>query len=128
MKRFDPTDGKIRILVVEDEVLERHALCQLLEISGYFSTGATNGADALDVVQAFRPQAIIMDLRMPVLDGIGATQRLKASTETRDIPVLVLTGSHDPEDRQQALEAGVDAVLTKPLNLDQLLLFLRQRV
>jgi CheY-like chemotaxis protein len=121
-----PSD-RIRVLVVEDEALSRHALCQVLHRSGFFSAGAADGAQALDMVKFFKPQAIIMDLRMPVLDGFETTRRLKADAQTAAIPVLALTGSTDPEDRKQALAAGVDTFLNKPINLDQLMLYLRQQ-
>ncbi len=121
-------EDKIRVLVVDDELIDRHMLCQLLELSGYFSAGAANGAQALEMVHSFRPQAIIMDLRMPILGGADTTQELKRQPVTRTIPVLALTGSTDPEDRHRALAAGVDGFLTKPINLDQLLLFLRRHL
>jgi CheY-like chemotaxis protein len=119
--------NRIRVLVVEDEALSRHALCQVLHRSGFFSAGAANGSQALDMVKFFRPQAIIMDLRMPVLDGFETTRRLKSDANTANIPVLALTGSTDPEDRRAALDAGVDTFLNKPINLDQLMLYLRQQ-
>jgi CheY-like chemotaxis protein len=117
---------RIRILVVEDEAMSRHALCQVLHRSGYFSAGAANGAQALEMVRFFKPQAIIMDLRMPVLDGFETTRRLKADQTTSTIPVLALTGSTDASVEQQALESGVDEFFHKPINLDHLLLYLRE--
>src|SRR5205823_2461473 len=117
---------RIRVLVVEDEAISRHALCQVLHRSGYFSAGAANGAQALEMVKFFKPQAIIMDLRMPVLDGFETTRRLKSDTVTCTIPVLALTGSSDLTMREQAEQSGVDGFFTKPINLDELLLYLRQ--
>lgn len=119
-----PTN-RVRVLVVEDEALSRHALCQVLHRSGFFSAGASDGSQALQMVKLFKPQAIIMDLRMPVLDGFETTRRLKSDQDTAAIPVLALTGSSDPGDRTHALDAGVDRFLTKPINLDELLLYLR---
>jgi CheY-like chemotaxis protein len=126
MKQATRPSSRIRVLVVEDEALSRHALCQVLHRCGFFSAGASDGSQALDMVKFFHPQVIIMDLRMPKLDGFEATRRLKADQSTANIPVLALTGSTDPEDRRQALDAGVDTFLTKPINLDQLMLYLRQ--
>lgn len=117
---------RIRVLVVEDEAISRHALCQVLHRSGYFSAGAANGAQALEMVKFFKPQAIIMDLRMPVLDGFETTRRLKADQATAEIPVLALTGSSDLSIRHQAEQSGVNGFFTKPINLDQLLLYLRE--
>src|SRR5579859_2138573 len=126
MNTVSRSRNRIRVLVVEDEALSRHALCQVLHRSGFFSAGASDGAQALEMVKYFKPQAIIMDLRMPNVDGIEATRRLKSDEDTASIPVLALTGSNDPEDRRNALAAGVDTFLTKPINLDQLMLYLRQ--
>src|SRR5437660_701802 len=117
---------RIRVLVVEDEAISRHSLCQVLHRSGFFSAGAANGAQALEMVRFFKPQAIIMDLRMPVLDGFETTRRLKADGQTSNIPALALTGSNDLSDREHALQAGVDDFFTKPINIDELLLYLRQ--
>jgi CheY-like chemotaxis protein len=125
MEQPSRPSSRIRVLVVEDEALSRHALCQLLHRCGFFSAGASDGAQALEMVKFFKPHAIIMDLRMPRVDGFEATRRLKSDQTTASIPVLALTGSTDPEDRREALAAGVDTFLTKPINLDQLMLYLR---
>ncbi len=117
---------QIRVLVVEDEALSRHALCQVLHRSGFFSAGAANGAQALEMVKFFKPQAIIMDLRLPVLDGFETTRRLKDDAATAAIPVLAVTGSSELSVREQAEQSGVDGFFTKPINLDQLLLYLRK--
>jgi CheY-like chemotaxis protein len=97
-------------------------------MSGYECAAAANGAEALDLARSFRPEAIIMDLAMPVLDGFEATRRLKASATTRGIPVLALTSSSTPADRDQASQAGVDDFLAKPTNLDQLDLHLQEQL
>jgi CheY-like chemotaxis protein len=117
-----------RVLIVEDEPDSRICLCQLLRTLGYNCVGAANGAEALDLARTFRPQAIIMDLMMPVLDGWEATRRLKADRTTRGIPVLALTSSVSPDDRREARRAGFDDFLTKPADFDQLLLHLRQHL
>jgi CheY-like chemotaxis protein len=116
-----PEKGPIRVLIVDDETLGQRTLGQLLQREGYCCAFAENGAEALQLVQSFQPQAILMDLRMPVLDGFEATRRLKADEQTRAIPVLALTGSTTPQDRNQAALAGVDDFLTKPINIDLLL-------
>src|SRR5205085_10939336 len=115
-------DSRFRVLVVDDEPVARRTLCQLLQMSGYFCALASNGAQALELVHSFKPQAIIMDLMMPVLDGFETTRRLKEYQGTRSIPVLALTASNTTQDKQQAARAGVDEFLTKPINLDHLLL------
>jgi CheY-like chemotaxis protein len=122
---IEPTE-RIRVLIVDDEPATRRTLCQLLQMSGYFCALAANGAQALEMVHSFHPQAVVMDLKMPILDGFETTRRLKAHEDTRSIPVLALTASTTPQDREQAVHAGVDDFLIKPINLDQLLLSLRR--
>jgi CheY-like chemotaxis protein len=121
MTRTLPANPLPRVLVVEDEEATRRCLCHLLEGFGYACAGASNGLQALELARTFRPQVIIMDLMMPVLDGYEATRRLKADAATRTIPVLALTASATPTDRKQANQAGIDEFLTKPTDLDQLL-------
>jgi CheY-like chemotaxis protein len=128
MEPVFPQSERIRVLVVDDEATSRRTLCQLLQMSGFFCAVAANGAQALEMVHSFHPQAIIMDLMMPILDGFETTRRLKEQGETRSIPVLALTASTTPRDQQEAQRAGVDAFLTKPINLDHLLLHLRQHL
>jgi CheY-like chemotaxis protein len=117
-----------RILVVEDEPNARVALCELLRTSGYACASAADGVEALELTESFRPQAIIMDLLMPRLDGFETTRRLKADWVTRAIPILALTSSVTSEERRQAAQAGVDDFLTKPVDLPDLLQHLHQHL
>jgi CheY-like chemotaxis protein len=110
-----------KILIVDDEMIARLTLSQILSLSGFSCTTARNGREALELARTFEPQVIIMDLRMPKMDGLEATRLLKADPETHNIPIFALTGSTTAEDRRQAMEAGVDLFLTKPLNVDRLL-------
>jgi CheY-like chemotaxis protein len=128
MTTLSSESGRIRILVVDDEPISRRTLCHLLQLSGYFCAVAADGAQALELVYSFRPQAILMDLMMPVLNGFEATRRLKENEETRAIRILALTASTTPEDRERAVAAGVDDFLTKPINLDHVLLHLRRHL
>jgi CheY-like chemotaxis protein len=121
-------DTRIRVLVVDDEAMSRRTLCQLLQMSGYFCAVAADGVQALQVVHSFQPQAIIMDLMMPVLDGFETTRRLKEDLETRDIPIIAVTASSSKQDQAHARQAGVNEFLHKPINLDHLLLHLRQHL
>ena len=128
MERISPSIRAQRILVVEDEPTTRQALCQLLHSSGYACAGAAHGAEALELAETFQPQAIIMDLMMPVLDGFETTRRLKADRATHAIPVLALTSSVTDEDRHQAARAGVDDFLAKPVDLPELLCHLHEQL
>ncbi|HWE38775.1 MAG TPA: response regulator [Isosphaeraceae bacterium] len=115
------TSSGRRVLIVEDDPNSRWALCALLKRLGFDCRAATNGQEALDLVRAFQPEAVIMDLMMPVLDGVEATRRLKADARTRGIPVLALSANATPGGRSAARRAGADDFLTKPVILTELL-------
>jgi CheY-like chemotaxis protein len=110
-----------RVLIVEDDANSRWALCALLKRLGFDCRAASNGQEALELVRSFHPEAVIMDLMMPVLDGVEATRRLKADARTRDIPVLAVTANATPGGRSAARRAGADEFLTKPVVLTELL-------
>ncbi len=116
----------VKILIVDDDAGTRRCLCRLLETFGYLCTDAADGVEALGQTQTFKPQAIIMDLNMPHLDGFEAIRRIKSDPATCSIPVLALTANASFEDQRQASVLGVNAFLTKPTNLSDLLAHLRQ--
>lgn len=111
----------LRILIVEDDPHSGWLLCAVLRRLGYECGIARNGVEALEAVETFEPQVILMDLMMPVLDGAEATRRLKADAQTRDIPVIMLTADATPNGEAVARRAGCDDFLTKPVVLDRLL-------
>jgi CheY-like chemotaxis protein len=117
-----------RLLIVDDEAVGRRTLSQILRLLGYQCAVAADGAQALQLVHSFHPDAVILDLLMPILDGFATCRQLKGARETHSIPIVALSASSTPEYRQQAAHAGVDAFLPKPLNVDQLLLILRQHL
>lgn len=110
-----------RILIVEDDANSRWVLCALIRRLGYDCQVAANGQQALDVVDEFEPDIILMDLMMPVLDGLEATRRLKADARTRGIPILALTGNATPQGLSAAHRAGCDDCLAKPVVFQDLL-------
>ena len=110
-----------KILLVEDNEMNRDMLTRRLERKGYEVVAATDGQQALDMARAEAPDLILMDLSLPVLDGWEATRRLKAAEETRAIPVLALTAHALAEEREAALAAGCDEYDTKPVDLARLL-------
>jgi CheY-like chemotaxis protein len=120
VERVAPLTEEVRVLVVEDDAATRRCLCRLLETFGYTCASAANGAEALLRVRTFRPQAIIMDVNMPLLDGLEATRRLRADPLTRAIPVVALTANARAEDERTARQVGVNAFLTKPTDLSEL--------
>ncbi|MDP9444027.1 MAG: response regulator transcription factor [Actinomycetota bacterium] len=113
----------MRILVVDDDPAVRESLRRSLQFNGYDVTVAADGAQALATISAADPQAVVMDVMMPRLDGLEATRALRASGN--DVPVLVLTARDAVADRVDGLDAGADDYLTKPFALEELLARLR---
>jgi two-component system response regulator MprA len=112
-----------RVLVVDDDRAVRDSLRRSLEFNGYDVTLAADGAEALVAVGARPPDAVVMDVMMPRLDGIEATRALRAAGH--DVPILVLTARDAVGDRVEGLDAGADDYLTKPFALQELLARLR---
>jgi len=109
------------ILVVEDQLDNRQILRDLLGNAGYELLEAENGAEALTTVARQRPDLILMDIQLPVMDGYEATRRLKADPATKSIPIIVVTSYALSGDEAKAREAGCDAYVTKPYSPRQLL-------
>jgi two-component system, cell cycle response regulator DivK len=109
------------ILIVEDNEASRDALARRLQRRNYEVLLAADGHEAVSVVQHTKPDLILMDLGMPGMDGWDATAALKLSSETRHIPIIVLSAHAMPNDRHQALAAGGDDFDTKPVQFDRLL-------
>jgi two-component system cell cycle response regulator DivK len=108
-----------KILVVEDVELNLELLIQLLE-DEYELVTAGDGEQGVAVARSERPDLILMDMSLPVVDGWEATRRIKAMEELRDVPIIALTAHAMAGDREKALEAGCDDYLTKPLDDDLL--------
>ena len=109
----------MRILVVDDDRAVRDSLRRSLEFNGYSVELASDGAEALARVPQINPDAIIMDVMMPRLDGLEATRALRSAGN--DVPILVLTARDAVSDRVDGLDAGADDYLTKPFALEELL-------
>ncbi|MBU1599347.1 response regulator [bacterium] len=110
-----------KILVVDDDVDMVEILKSLLEIEGYDVVGAFDGQEALDKTKQQKPDFILLDIMMPVMDGWEACRRLKACKKTSEIPVAILTARVDSQDREKAFQLGADDYITKPFNPDELL-------
>ena len=104
------------ILVVEDDVLHADMLSQRLKKRGYTTAWAPNGEEAIHMAQDMQPDLIVMDMRMPILDGFEATRKLKANKKTKKIPVLALTVYGSTANLKRTLSAGCDDYDTKPIN------------
>ena len=108
-----------RILIVEDVALNRDLLTQLLE-DEYEILIAVDGADGVDMAIAHRPDVILMDLSLPLVDGWEATRRIKANATTSAIPVMAITANAMSGDEDRARAAGCDDFMTKPVDEDLL--------
>jgi two-component system response regulator MprA len=109
----------VHIVIVDDESAVRDSLSRTLRFEGYTVSVAADGAEALDVIRAEQPDGVILDMMMPVLDGLASCQKLRA--EGNYVPVLMLTARGDVDDRVAGLEAGADDYLVKPFALQELL-------
>lgn len=111
----------VKLLIVEDNEVERELLSRRLRRKGFEVLTATDGQLGVQMASTERPNLILMDLSMPVLDGWEATRQIKASDETSHIPVIALTAHAMKGDRAKAIDAGCDDYDTKPINLVRLL-------
>ena len=109
------------ILVVEDNEASRDALARRLQRRGYDVVMAVDGEQAVSVALSAKPDLILMDLGLPVLDGWEATRRLKADALTQHIPIIVLSAHAMTNDRDLALAAGGDDFDTKPVRFEPLI-------
>jgi len=117
------SDAKPHILVVDDDRAVRESLRRSLEFNGYTVSLAADGAEALAGISGTNPDAVVMDVMMPRLDGIETTRALRSVGNA--VPILVLTARDAVGDRVEGLDAGADDYLTKPFALDELLARLR---
>lgn len=110
-----------RILLVEDNEMNRDMLSRRLEKRGHTVSIAVDGGAGLEKARAEKPDIILMDMSLPVMDGWEATRQLKADPGTAKIPVIALTAHAMTSDRDKALAAGCDDFDTKPVELPRLL-------
>ena len=110
-----------KILLVEDNEMNRDMLSRRLARKGYEVVIAVDGQQALEFAAAEKPDLILMDMSLPVMDGWEATRRLKADAATTQIPIIALTAHAMPEDERKSREAGCNDYDTKPIELPRLL-------
>ncbi len=115
------SDQLATILLVEDNEMNQDMLSRRLRRRGHEVLVADNGRDGVNLARSAKPDIILMDMSLPVLDGWEATKLLKTSQETQRIPVIALTAHALEEDREKALEAGCDDFETKPIRFNQLI-------
>jgi two-component system, cell cycle response regulator DivK len=115
-----------RILVVEDQEDNRRIIRDLLTSAGYALIEATDGEAGVRLAETERPDLILMDIQLPVLDGHEATRRIKADPGLRHIPIIVVTSYALSGDDAKAVAAGADAYVAKPFSPRQLLATIRR--
>jgi len=112
--------GKRRILVADDNAMLRRTLQIVLQLWGFEVTLADDGAAALAAARAGHHAAVVMDIRMPEMDGLEVARRIRADPSSSALLLLAVSGSSEPEDRSAALAAGFDHHLVKPVDPDLL--------
>lgn len=123
-----PTGDRISVLIVDDNATNRMVCRRPLERAGYEIRESVDGSAALEEATRKPPCLILMDVTMPVMDGLECTRRLRANTKTRDIPIIITSASANASDIKAGLEAGADEYLIKPIRSAELALRVRSMV
>ncbi len=123
-----PGQADYRILIVDDQSANRDFLQKLLQPLGFMTKEATDGKQAVATWDSWRPHVVLMDMRMPVMDGQTAAKMIKASPGGEKTLIVAISASSFEEDQAKALAAGCDAFLAKPFRFEELLQILQQRL
>lgn len=110
----------MRILVAEDAPAGRALIRRLLELEGHTVRTALDGIEVVAEARRWQPDLVLMDLHMPICDGVEATRRLQANPETAQLPVVALTATTDESEVRSAFEAGCVGYLAKPIDVAHL--------
>jgi CheY-like chemotaxis protein len=116
------------VLVVDDEMEIRHLLSMMLRLVGYETVEATDGIDALHKVSEQIPDALILDVMMPNMDGIEVCRILRSEAKTANIPIIMLSGKAQEEDIRAGIAAGANHYLAKPMIMEDLLHHLKDAI
>src|SRR6185436_14270371 len=114
------------ILIVEDDDKSRKLVRDLLAFNGYETIEAVNGLDGVRLARERLPALVLMDIQLPDISGIEARERIRADAATRHIPVIAVTSSVMPEDRQRVVDAGFDGYQRKPISMKEFMSAVRQ--
>jgi CheY-like chemotaxis protein len=110
----------VKVLLVEDTEDNRQMMRRLLEMSGYQVVEAVNGEEAVRLASEAQPRIILMDLSLPLIDGLTATRRIRSLPDLRKVPIIAVS-AHDTADfHSEALAAGCNAYITKPIDYPEL--------
>ena len=120
------SDARPTVLVVEDFEDNRFMMRRLLEMSGYRVVEAVNGNQAVEAAERERPDIILMDLSLPMLDGLAATRRIRAHDGLSKVPIVAVSAHDSADFHAEALAAGCNEYVTKPIDFDQLVQLLNR--
>jgi len=121
IRRLAPQQDQIKILYVEDAAVIRDTIARLLELKGGYKVAyAKNGREGVEMALSWKPDIVLMDLRMPVMDGYKAIQEIKSNPETRHMPVFVISAWSSKKERANAQMVGADDYFVKPPDIDRL--------
>ena len=109
------------ILIVEDDQKNLKLVRDLLQVSGYVTLEATNGQQGIEIAREKKPDLILMDIQMPIMDGLKATMILKGNEDTSGIHIVAMTAYAMKGDEEKILEAGCDEYITKPIEIRKFL-------
>lgn len=112
-----------KILVIEDNEQNMYLMRFLLQKNGFVVIGAKDGAQGIETAYRERPDLILLDIQLPVMDGYVVAKKLKDIPELKEVPVIAVTSFAMPADKQKALEAGATGYIEKPINPD---IFIKQ--
>jgi CheY-like chemotaxis protein len=110
-----------KILYVEDHPAQRDIMAQMLELSGYQVAVASDGVEGVDQARSWEPDLILIDLRMPRMDGFEAIEILRGDSKTSQIPIIAISAWASAKHKERALQAGADEHFTKPVDLSRLI-------
>jgi CheY-like chemotaxis protein len=114
------SENEVSVLLVEDTEDNRMMMRRLLELSGYRVSEAVNGVEAVRAAERETPNIILMDLSLPIVDGLAATRRIRQLPDLSEVPIIAVS-AHDTADfHAEALAAGCDAYITKPIDYTEL--------
>jgi len=119
------SEAKATLLIVEDDVDVAEMLTAYFRSQGYEAVSVNWGEDAIKACRAARPDLIILDIRLPDIDGFEVANRLRSNQRTQDIPIIFLTEKRERRDRMRGLELGADDYITKPFDIQELRLRVR---
>jgi len=114
------TDDVATVLLVEDTEDNRQMMGRLLEMSGFRVVEATNGQEAVEAAARVNPKIILMDLSLPFIDGLAATRRIRSLPGLNKVPIVAVSAHDSADFHHEALAAGCDAYITKPIDYSEL--------